>query len=122
MECGISLGDVQRDLPEDDRPRVAKASSDLRVDVGNAVGEEGRADGRAQAAGVDVVLERNRKTMQRPEERSAGERVVGRASLLERGIGRDRDEGTEVVESFDALEEALGRLDRADLPGGQALT
>jgi hypothetical protein len=100
---------VEVELAEQDRAGGVESASDLGVLSRDAVGEQRARAGRADAGGVDQVLEADRHAVQRAAIVAARELVLGGARLGEREVGGDGDERVERgVEACDALEALRG--------------
>jgi hypothetical protein len=103
-------------LPEHDRAGAADALDEQLILVGHVVGVHWRSERRANARREREVLVRDRKSVQRPEELAARERVVGAASPLRCAFGcqrHDRVDGR--VDLVDAREMDVEELARREL-------
>ena len=98
------LGQVR--LAEDDRAGGAQAGDGVRVAYGDVVGERRRAGGRADAGGLEAVLDGDRQSVQR----------AGRLAPCQRAIGRDRvGEGALGVEGHHRVQRGVVALDPAEV-------
>ena len=104
---------VQVGLAEHDRPGVHEPPDARRRMHGHVVAEDARAVGRAHARGVEDVLDQQRHARQRPE------RHVPR--MRERALGRERDDGVQVLVRGDAVEVMARHLLGGELAGAHGV-
>jgi hypothetical protein len=112
------------ELADEDRARLPQPLRDRGVFLGNPVGQDLAAGGRRKAANGDVVLQRDRHAVQRPEVVSGEHHHLGRLGHLARLRLEDPDEGGKLVVHFgDPFERGIDQLDRRHFarlhpPGG----
>jgi hypothetical protein len=80
------LGGVR--LAEHHGAGLADAGDERLVCIGDVLGVDGRAVGRADARRVDEILVRDRQPVQRSGLGAGHERIVQRSGSLTRGVGR----------------------------------
>ncbi len=116
---GAEVGPLRQvRLADDHRSRPAQPA-DAEGVTGFGAGQCGRAGGRRQAAGRDVVLDQHRDAGQWPGDGSAGARGVTGLRLCQR-VRADGDHRVQQrVEPIDPGQAELGQCPGADLAGGQ---
>jgi len=85
----------------------------VHLHLGHVVLEQQRAIGRPLALGRDRILEAHRQAMEQRQAFDPARVVLGRGfGLSQQMLGKDGDEGAEIVEALDPREQALGEFER----------
>jgi hypothetical protein len=103
---------VHVQLADDHGAGPAKPLDDVRVAVGDTIREELRPRRRANARGIEQILERDRHPAERPDVIAAPPRVLDVVRGRQRLLGRDGDERVDLgVARRDALERGCDGVD-----------
>ncbi len=98
-------------LADDDGTGSPKAAHHVGVRVRDAVSVDAKAEGGTEAGGVEVVLDRNRHAVQRPEQAAGSAPFIRCSCRCHGAVAVDGDEGVEAVLVVCDLDRVEGRAD-----------
>ncbi len=106
-------------LPEDDRPGLAQPLHQRSVALRPVRNAAGKADRRRRTGHQELLLDRDRNAVQRPEGLAAGPGGIGGGRLVPRPIEQGYHHRVQAwVHLFDALDMLFDHLPRRKVAGG----